>query len=123
EVPRSGEHPVRALLPCADSSVPVSSSTVQGGRLQRAAPSLLDLRQQGGRREAQGHAGNGRIQALARRARGVDWPTPDGRWCDGRILRAAQDVARSAEQRENGGVVAAGSHKPAAKSLKCMICP
>ena len=105
EVPRSREHSVRALLPRADSPVPVPPCAIQDGGMHRAAPSLLDLQQQRGRRQTQSDAGDGRVKALARCARGPDRPTADGRQCHGRILRAAQDVARSTESREDGGVV------------------
>ncbi len=47
----------------------------------------------------------GASQPVARRARGADRPARDGRDRDGRLLRAAQDVARRAEPGEEGGSV------------------
>src|SRR5262249_8235365 len=47
------------------------------------------------------------VQAVARRARGADRPAPDGCERDGRLLRAAQAVARRAEPRQDRRLVAA----------------
>ena len=49
--------------------------------------------------------GDGRLEAVARRARSADRSAPDGRQRDGRILRAAQGVARQAEQGKEGRLV------------------
>ncbi len=80
-------------------AVPVSSCAVQGSRIHRTAPSLLDLRQQGGRRQAREDARNGQQPSVARSAGGAQRRVGDG--CDGdsRLFCAAQDVARRAESR------------------------
>ena len=49
---------------------------------------------------AQRDAGDGRVEAVARRARGVHRHARNLRQGDGRIFRAAQDLARAAEQRQ-----------------------
>ena len=63
---------VHALFPRAHPAVPVPPRAGEDGRLHDAAPSLLDLREQGGRRAARGDAEDGAVAAVARRARGAD---------------------------------------------------
>ena len=77
---------------------------VPRGRIQRAALSLLVLRQQGRGRKAERHAGDGPEQALARRAVRPDRRAPDGCRRHAGILRAAEAVARRAEQGQAGGM-------------------
>ena len=105
QVPRPGEHAVRAVLPRRRAAVPVPPRAGEGGRLHDAAAPLLDLRQRRGGRAAEDDAGDGRVAAVARRARSAHRPAADGRHRDGRLLRAAQGVARRAEQRPNRRLV------------------
>ena len=67
------------------------------GKQRHASASLLDLRQQGSRQEAEHHARHGIEQALAGRAPGDHRHAPDGRHRDPGLLRAAPEVARRAE--------------------------
>ena len=89
EVSRAGEHAVRALLPRGDSAVSVSSRAVSRGGLQWPALPVLDLRQQEGRREAEGDAGDGLERAVAGSVESDDRRRQDGRDRDHRLLRAA----------------------------------
>jgi peptidyl-dipeptidase A len=68
------------------------------GRMDRAAAPLLLLRQQGGRPEAQRHAGHGRLKAMARRAGGLHRPARDVRKIDHRLFRPAAGLAQGREQ-------------------------
>src|SRR5690606_23262478 len=70
---------------------------MQASRVEGAAPPLLLLRQQESGREAQCHARDGRVEALARRARGLYRKPRDVGQGDGRLFRTAQDVARRTE--------------------------
>src|SRR3546814_8922089 len=65
------QYPLFALFPRAHPAVPILSGGVQAGGVEGAAPPLFLLWQQGGRREAERDARNGRVEALARRASGV----------------------------------------------------
>ena len=59
------QYTLHAILPGADSPVPVPSRAREGLGLHGAAPSLLDLRQQGGRRPAESDARDGGVEAVA----------------------------------------------------------
>ena len=72
QVPRARQRPLHALLPGAHPPVPVPPRAGAGGRLQGAAAPLLDLREQGGRRAAERHDGDGAEPAVAGGARGAD---------------------------------------------------
>ncbi len=100
----AGKRPVHALLPGADSAVPVLSRHVPRGRIHRPALSLLVLRQQGGGREAECHARDGPEQALARRAVRPHRRAPDGRRRHDGVLRSAEAMARRTEQGQAGGL-------------------
>src|SRR3546814_12546510 len=78
---------------------------MQGGRLEWAASPLLLLWQQGGRREAQRDARNGRVEAVARRARSLHRQPRNVGQGDGGLFRAAEDMARRAEQGQAAGLV------------------
>ena len=71
QISRAGERALHALLPRADPAVPVLQGGLRHGRLARAAAPLLLLRQSRGRPAAERDAGDGRVAALARRARGL----------------------------------------------------
>ena len=60
---------------------------------------------------AQRDAGDGRVEAVARCARGVHRHPPDVGQGDGRIFRAAEGVARPAERRQDPGLVSSTSER------------
>ena len=78
--------------------VPVPPRPLADGRMHGPSAPLLDLREQGGRREARPDAPDGLLEALARGARRPWRDGPDRRVGDPRLLRAAAEVARRAEQ-------------------------
>src|SRR3546814_14488184 len=86
-------------------AVPILSGGVQAVGVEGAAPPLFRLWQQGGRREAERDARNGRVEALARRASGVHRHPRNVGQGDGGLFRAAEGVARRAEQGQAVGVV------------------
>src|ERR1700749_3153263 len=65
EIPHTCEHSVRSLLHGGNSSISVSSRTVQDGRLHGTAESLLHLQQQRSRRETCEDARNGKKPPVA----------------------------------------------------------
>ena len=93
-----GQHAVHALFPGGHPAVPISSVAGEGRRLHRPTPSVLHLRQQGGGSAAGRDALDGAIAAVAGRARGVDRFAADGRDRDHRLFRAAEAVARRADE-------------------------
>ena len=106
EVSRAGQHAVHALLPRRHPAVPVPSRALEDRRLHDAAASLLDLREQGSGPAAERDAVDGAVAPVAGRARGAHRIAPDGRDGDHRLLRAAQDVARRADEGQTDGLVA-----------------
>ena len=94
----AGEHAVHALLPRAHLQFQFHRALCKAAGFTGPLARVLDLRQQGGRREAQGDA-----RARARASRGrrrcrAHRRDADGRERDPRVLRAAAEVARGAEQ-------------------------
>ena len=98
EKSRADERAVHALLPRRHPAVPVLSRVVRGGRAQRSAVSMLDLRQQGSRREILEDAERRREPAVAADIEGTDRQGRDGCERDHRLLRAARCVAQGTEQ-------------------------
>src|SRR3546814_8711396 len=103
DLPR--QHALHALFPRARAAVPILSGGVQAGGLEGAPSPLLLLWQQGGRREAQCDARNGRVEAVARRARSLHRHPRNVGQGDGGLFRAAEDMARRAEQGQAEGLV------------------
>ena len=97
QVPRAGEHAVLALLPRAGPAVPVPPRAREDRRLHGAAAPLLDLREQGGRRAAEGDARDGRVEAVARRARGAHRPAR--RWTRARWPTTSRRSRRGSTSR------------------------
>src|SRR5439155_193397 len=88
-----------------DPAVPVPPRAVEDGGLHAAAESLLDLREQGGRRTAEQDVVDGTVAPLAGGARGAHRVEADG--CDGdsRLLRAAGEVAGRAARGQSSRMV------------------
>ena len=105
QVPHPRQHALHPLLPGADPAVPVLQGGVRPGRLEGPAPPLQLLRQQGSRPAAERDARNGRLQAVARRAREVHRQPGNLGPGDGRIFRPAEGMARQAERRQAPGLV------------------
>ena len=89
----------------AGTPVPVPPRACEDVGLHDAAPSLLDLRQQGRRRAVEKDARDGCVPPVARCARSAHRATADGRHRDRRLLCAAESVAGPAEQRPDPGLV------------------
>ena len=105
EEPRADERAVHALFPRGHPAVPVLPRAVRGGRPQGSAVPMLDLRQQGSRREILENARRRREPAVAADAEGADRQGRDGRERDHRLFRAAVCVAAGAEQGQEVRVV------------------
>src|SRR5208282_3424209 len=103
EVSRAGECAVHAVFSGADLPVPVSARAMQGSRGGGAAASLLDLREQKGRRKVERHAVHGHKQALAGCDGNDDGAAGSGCHGAGGLFCAAEDVAGRAEQEEGRG--------------------
>jgi hypothetical protein len=121
EVSRAGRDAVHALLPRAHPAVPVPSRPGAGRRLHRPAAPLLHIREQGRRGQAERDADARFVQALARRARGVDRQPRDGRDRHPRLLRAAADVARRADQGAADRMVTSGWLARGARSAPLQV--
>ena len=98
EVPHPGQHLVHALFPVLHPAVPVPQGAVRRVRIQGPAARVLDLRQQGSRREVRRHDEARRQRALAGYAREAHRHAADGRLGDHRLLQAARSLARRTEQ-------------------------
>ena len=110
QVSRGGRRPLHALFPFVHHAVPVSPRARGCGRMpgagqQHAAPSLLDLRQQGSGAASEHDARDGAEPPLAGRDVRAHRPAPDGRHRDSGLLRAAQEVAGRAESGQAGRLV------------------
>ena len=100
QIPYPGHDPLLALFPGQRSAVPVLQGRLRAERLEGAAASLLFLRQQGRRQENQRHAGNGRLETLARCAGGVYRPTRDFGRRDHRLFCSPAILAEGTEPRQ-----------------------
>ena len=100
EVSRAGEHArTRATSSRRSCS---SSSTARWPRRPAARRRCTAARSTATRKRAkrlEGDAGDGRVEAVARRARSADRPARDGRHRDGRLLRAAQGSGSTSRMR------------------------
>src|SRR5712691_992038 len=111
QIPRPRERALHALFPGGYSAVPVSSRLMPDGRGHRAAAPLLDLREQGSRREARENAGDGTEPAMAGGVGNPHRRETDGCRCDLGILRAAPGVAGRTEQGQQNRLVDAVWYK------------
>ena len=93
KISRARQCAVHAVLPRADSAVPVLSRLVPGVGIHRPTQSLHLLWLERSRREIQQDAGDGPEQAVARRIGSADRTAPDGRNCVTGLFRPTPKMA------------------------------